>query len=43
MTSGSGNRHALGSLTYAAFRMIPLLDAGRDATRPWEEQHQIKR
>ncbi|MET9953311.1 TROVE domain-containing protein [Streptomyces sp. NPDC006339] len=37
MPSGSGNRHALGGLTDTAFRMIPLLDAGRDARWPWEE------
>ncbi|MFF3688002.1 TROVE domain-containing protein [Streptomyces sp. NPDC002187] len=36
--SGGGNRHALGGLTDAAFRMIPLLDAGRDASWPWEQQ-----
>ncbi|MEU8619641.1 TROVE domain-containing protein [Streptomyces sp. NPDC048623] len=36
MPSGGGNRHALGGLTDAAFRMIPLLDAGRDARWPWE-------
>jgi hypothetical protein len=37
MLSGGGNRHALGGLTDAAFRMIPLLDAGRDARWPWEQ------
>ncbi|MFE5295520.1 TROVE domain-containing protein [Streptomyces sp. NPDC056632] len=36
LPSGGGNRHALGGLTDAAFRMIPLLDAGRDAHWPWE-------
>ncbi|MFG3343671.1 TROVE domain-containing protein [Streptomyces sp. NPDC048018] len=36
MPSGGANRHALGGLTDAAFRMIPLLDAGRDAHWPWE-------
>ncbi|MGW4165053.1 TROVE domain-containing protein [Streptomyces sp. NPDC004788] len=36
MASGGGNRHALGGLTDAAFGMIPLLDAGRDARWPWE-------
>jgi hypothetical protein len=29
--SGSGNRHTLGGLTDNAFRLIPLLEAGRDA------------
>jgi hypothetical protein len=28
--SGSGNRHTFGGLTDAAFRMIPLLEAGRN-------------
>ncbi|MFF7690424.1 TROVE domain-containing protein [Streptomyces syringium] len=37
MPSGSGNRHALGGLTDAAFRMIPLLEAGRHARWPWED------
>jgi hypothetical protein len=37
MPSGGGNRHALGGLSDAAFRMIPLLDAGRDARWPWEQ------
>ncbi|MEU9292450.1 TROVE domain-containing protein [Streptomyces sp. NPDC048266] len=36
MPSGGSNRHALGGLSDAAFRMIPLLDAGRDARWPWE-------
>ncbi|MFJ3923042.1 TROVE domain-containing protein [Streptomyces sp. NPDC090022] len=39
MPSGSGNRHAMGGLTDSAFRMIPLLDAGRDASWPWETKH----
>jgi len=34
--SGSGNRHTFGGLTDQAFRMIPLLESGRDATWPWE-------
>ncbi|MGE7438466.1 TROVE domain-containing protein [Kitasatospora sp. NPDC001175] len=38
MPSGSGNRHTLGGLTDAAFSLIPLLDAGRDAKWPWEQQ-----
>lgn len=35
--SGSRNRHTFGGLTDAAFRMVPLLEAGRDATWPWED------
>jgi hypothetical protein len=34
--SGSHNRHTFGGLTDAAFRMVPLLEAGRDARWPWE-------
>jgi len=34
--SGGGQRHTFGGLTDQAFRMIPLLEAGRDATWPWE-------
>ncbi|MGH3584706.1 MAG: TROVE domain-containing protein [Pseudonocardia sp.] len=34
--SGSGQRHTFGGLTDQAFRMVPLLEAGRDATWPWE-------
>ncbi|MDI9885371.1 TROVE domain-containing protein [Streptomyces sp. HNM0645] len=33
--SGTGNRHTFGGLTDAAFRMVPLLEAGRDAAWPW--------
>lgn len=33
--SGSGQRHTFGGLTDQAFRMVPLLEAGRDATWPW--------
>lgn len=33
--SGGQNRHAFGGLTDAAFRMIPLLESGRDANWPW--------
>lgn len=36
--SGGGNRHTLGGLSDAAFRLIPLLEAGRNAGWPWEEQ-----
>ncbi|MFB4310070.1 TROVE domain-containing protein [Actinomadura sp. GTD37] len=35
MPSGSGNRHELGGMTDATFRLIPLLEAGRDAAWPW--------
>ncbi|MBT2386816.1 TROVE domain-containing protein [Streptomyces sp. ISL-11] len=34
--SGGRNRHAFGGLTDQAFRMIPLLESGRDAHWPWE-------
>lgn len=34
--SGRSNRHTFGGLTDQAFRMVPLLEAGRDATWPWE-------
>lgn len=34
--AGKSNRHTLGGLTDAAFRLIPLLEAGRDARWPWE-------
>jgi len=33
--SGSGNRHVFGGLTDSAFRMIPMLEAGRDAR--WDD------
>lgn len=36
MPSGSENRHTLGGLTDAAFQLIPLLDAGRNAAWPWD-------
>lgn len=35
MPSGSGNTHVFGGLTDAAFRMIPLLESGRDGAWPW--------
>ncbi|BAJ32089.1 hypothetical protein KSE_63310 [Kitasatospora setae KM-6054] len=35
--SGTGHRHTFGGLTDAAFRLIPLLEAGQDAAWPWEE------
>ncbi|MEU9847762.1 TROVE domain-containing protein [Streptomyces sp. NPDC047985] len=33
--SGGANRHTFGGLSDAAFRMVPLLEAGRDAHWPW--------
>jgi hypothetical protein len=33
--SGHGNRHTFGGLTDAAFRMVPLLEAGRNADWPF--------
>lgn len=33
--SGEGNRHTFGGLSDAAFRMVPLLEAARDADWPW--------
>jgi hypothetical protein len=33
---GGPNRHTFGGLTDAAFKMIPLLEAGRDGSWPWE-------
>lgn len=33
--SGGANRHTFGGLTDAAFRMVPLLEAGHDAKWPW--------
>ncbi|MGW0335371.1 TROVE domain-containing protein [Streptomyces sp. NPDC003011] len=33
--SGHGNRHTFGGLSDAAFRMVPLLEAARDADWPW--------
>lgn len=35
MPSGSAGRHTFGGLTDHAFRMVPLLEAGRDANWPW--------
>jgi TROVE domain len=35
--SGHGARHTFGGLTDSAFRMVPLLESGRDATWPWAE------
>ncbi|MCL7370084.1 TROVE domain-containing protein [Streptomyces ardesiacus] len=36
--SGRANRHTFGGLSDAAFRMVPLLEAGRDADWPWQER-----
>ena len=36
MPSGKSGRHTFGGLTDQAFRMIPLLEQGRDARWPWE-------
>lgn len=33
---GTSNRHEFGGLTDATFRMVPLLEAGRNAAWPWE-------
>ena len=33
--SGKANRHTFGGLSDAAFRMVPLLEAARDADWPW--------
>ncbi len=38
MPSGKAGRHTFGGLTDHAFRMVPLLEAGRDATWPWAER-----
>jgi len=35
MATGHGNRHEFGGLTDATFRMIPLLEAGRNGAWPW--------
>ena len=35
MPSGTTGRHTFGGLTDHAFRMVPLLEAGRDANWPW--------
>ncbi|WP_017538642.1 TROVE domain-containing protein [Nocardiopsis halophila] len=36
--SGEHNRHVFGGLSDAAFRMIPLIEAGRTANWPWESR-----
>ncbi|MFI5864909.1 TROVE domain-containing protein [Streptomyces sp. NPDC051546] len=35
--SGSAHRHTFGGLTDAAFRMVSLIEDGRDAGWPWED------
>jgi len=35
--SGQENRHTFGGLSDTSFRMIPALEAGRDAKWPWEQ------
>ncbi|MFD0851732.1 TROVE domain-containing protein, partial [Actinomadura adrarensis] len=34
--TGTGTRHELGGMTDQTFRMIPLLESGRNASWPWE-------
>lgn len=36
--SGSDNRYTFGGLTDAAFKLIPLIEAGRSQAWPWEKQ-----
>jgi hypothetical protein len=36
LPSGSGNRHQLGGLTDATFRMIPQVEAGQHGSWPWD-------
>lgn len=38
ISSGDTNRHELGGLTDATFRVIPLVEAGRNAHWPWVQQ-----
>ncbi len=35
--SGTGNRHAFGGMSDAAFRLIPLLERGTDSGWPWQQ------
>lgn len=37
MPAGHGNRHEMGGLTDATFRMLPLIEAGKAARWPWLE------
>jgi len=34
--SGSKNRHTFGGLSDASFRLVPMLERGRDSGWPWE-------
>jgi hypothetical protein len=34
--SGGRNRHVFGGLNDASFKLIPLLESGRDGAWPWE-------
>lgn len=36
MPSGTGNRHCFGGLSDSAFKLVSLLEAGRNAAWPWE-------
>ena len=38
--SGRGQRHTFGGLSDAAFRLVPLLESGRDANWPWKANEQ---
>jgi hypothetical protein len=38
MPNGTTGRHCFGGLTDQAFRMIPLLESGRDADWPWAQK-----
>lgn len=38
IAAGTGNRHQLGGITDATFRMIPLIEAGKNGTWPWLSQ-----
>jgi hypothetical protein len=38
MLPGEGNRHQLGGLTDHVFKMIPMLEAGRNGTWPWQQR-----
>lgn len=35
--SGSGTRHEIGGLSDATFKILPLLERGKDAVWPWEQ------
>lgn len=39
-SSGQKNRHAFGGLTDQAFKIIPMIEAGRNGTWPWETASQ---